>query len=234
MTATVLQTPLHARRASLVGLVASAVLAALLSLYTTVVEARPNVHREGVQVEGLIGGSNCMPGLAACEANNAVLSGATRGSVGGGVALGWRARPWVLVGAMYRGGMFRPDYEIVGFDSYQGAAQHSVYAVLRPILPVWRFDLGVNLAPGYSRQVFWYGGATRDYTQGFSFAVGPVVDLYVGKHVFLGFEADFLLNAHRRVCAQRSDGTVCVEHETRYRNPVHQAIYGLHIGFNAG
>jgi hypothetical protein len=197
-------------------------------------QARPDVHRKGAQIEGLIGGSNCIPGRQQCRSDSPVLNGVTRGSVGGGVALGWRARPWILVGAMYRGGMFRPDYEIIGGRDYSSGEQHSAYAFLRPIIPVWRFDLGVNLAPGYSRQIFHLDDGDQDYTQGFSFMVGPVVDIFVTKHFFLGFEADFIFNAHRGVCERRGDRTSCVVTEDWHLNPVHQAIYGLHLGATFG
>lgn len=190
--------------------------------------------REGAQVEALVGGSNCLPGRAACKAGNDTLNGATRGAVGGGVAVGWRARRWMFVGAAYRGGMLRPDYEIVGGGSYERAAQHSILPVVRPILPVWRFDLGLNLAPGYSRQTFHREGRDRDYTHGLAFGVGPVVDLYVTKRFFLGFQADFIFNAHRNVCEVRASATPCVQHAERHPNPVHQAIYGLHLGLTTG
>lgn len=197
-------------------------------------DAKPDVKREGVQVEGLIGGSNCLPGRAACKADNATLRGATRGAIGGGVSVGWRARRWMYVGAMYRGGMFRPDYEIIGGPAYDRAAQHSFLGVVRPIIPLWRFDLGLNLAPGYSRQTFTLDDRNKDYTQGFAFGVGPVVDLYVTKRLFLGFEADFIFNAHKNVCEVRGASTACIQHAERHPNPVHQAIYGLHLGITTG
>lgn len=222
--------PAHRRPNALLRGVLAAV---SLSLVPSVAAAKPRVSRQGLQVEGLIGGSNCLPGRAACRTDSATLSGATRASIGGGAALGWRARPWLLVGAMYRGGGFRPDYEIVGGGTYSRGAQHSAFGFVRPILPIWRLDIGVNLAPGYSRQIFGYSGGDQDYTQGFAFALGPVVDIFVTKHVFVGFQADFILNAHRRVCEVRDRTTQCVESSQRYPNPVHQAIYGFHFGFTA-
>lgn len=188
--------------------------------------------RGGAQIEGLIGGSNCLPGRASCTPNNDTLSGTTRGAVGGGVLLGWRAFRWMTFGVAYRGGMFRPDYELDYANRYTRGAQHSFFAVARPTIPIWRFDLGVNVAPGYSRQNFRYDNGDRDFTQGFSFMTGPVVDVYVTQRFFLGFEADFIFNAHRDVCNVRGDSTNCTRYEERYPNPVHQAIYGLHLGFN--
>jgi hypothetical protein len=215
---------------SLGGLAAGA----LTALAAPPAQAHPDVAREGAQIEGLIGGSNCIPGRAQCRADNPTLNGATRGAVGGGVAIGWRARRWFLLGAMYRGGMFRPDYEIGGTPDYVRGEQHSVYGFVRPILPIWRIDLGVNLAPGYSRQIFRLSGGDQDYTQGFSFMVGPVVDIFVTRHFFLGFEADFLFNAHRKVCQQRGNDLDCVVSDERHLNPVHQAIYGFHLGATFG
>lgn len=191
-------------------------------------------RREGLQVEGLIGGSNCLPGRASCTPNNATLSGTTRGAVGGGALLGWRARRWMTLGVAYRGGMFRPDYELDYANNYTHGAQHSVFGVFRPTIPIWRLDLGVNVAPGYSRQIFRYNNGDQDFTQGFAFMTGPVIDLYLTKRFFLGFEADFIFNAHKNVCNVRGNSTNCVHYESRYPNPVHQAVYGLHIGFNAG
>lgn len=197
--------------------------------------ARPNVVRSGGQVDGLIGGSNCIPGRAQCRSDNPTLNGATRGSVGGGVSIGWRARRWLAFGAMYRGGHLRPRYEITGLDAnYRQGAQHSIMAYVRPILPIWRFDLGLNLAPGYSRQIFYLSDDARDYTQGFVFMVGPSIDIFVTRRLFLGFEADFLFNAHGDVCEKRGSTRTCVETEDRHLAPVHQAIYGFHIGATFG
>lgn len=205
-----------------------------LGLFPTSVAAKPDVAREGLQIEGLIGGSNCLPGRAACRSDNPRLSGVTRGAIGGGAAVGWRAWPFLFVGVMYRGGMFRPDYELVDGRRYGSGVQHSAFVVARASIPIWRFDLGLSVAPGYSHQTFRYEGGARDYTQGFALAVGPVVDIFVARHLFVGFEADFIFNAHRRVCEVRSGSTACTTSRDRYPTPVHQAIYGLHVGFTAG
>lgn len=197
--------------------------------------ARPKVARSGLQVDGLIGGSNCIPGRAQCRSDNPVLNGVTRGSVGGGVAIGWRAMKWLSFGAMYRGGHLRPRYEVLGLDqSYRQGAQHSIMGYIRPTLPVWRFDIGLNLAPGYSRQIFYLRNGDQDYTQGFVFMVGPSVDIFVTRRLYMGFEADFLFNAHGDVCEKRGSTTSCIESEDRHLAPVHQAIYGFHIGMSFG
>ncbi|MCR9159185.1 MAG: hypothetical protein ACE37F_09300 [Nannocystaceae bacterium] len=205
--------------------------AAALALAPSTADAKP--ARSGIQVEGLIGGSNCIPGRADCTPDSDTLNGTTRGAVGGGVLLGWRALRWMTLGVAYRGGMFRPDYELQFDNAYARGSQHSVFAVARPTIPIWRFDLGLNVAPGYSRQIFRYEGGDQDFTQGFAFMTGPVVDVYLTQRFFLGFEADFIFNAHRDVCNVRGSSTECVRYEERYPNPVHQAIYGLHIGFNS-
>ncbi len=204
--------------------------ASAVALVAAPAEAAP--AREGAQIEGLIGGSNCLPGRAECSPDNDTLSGTTRGAVGGGALVGWRALRWMTLGVAYRGGMFRPDYELDYANAYTRGAQHSVFAVFRPTIPIWRLDLGVNVAPGYSRQIFRYDNGDQDFTQGFSFMTGPVVDVYLTDRFFLGFEADFIFNAHKDVCNRRGSSTACVRYEERYPNPVHQAIYGLHIGFN--
>lgn len=207
-------------------------LALAASLIPATAQAAPS--RRGLQVEGLIGGSSCIPGKADCRSDNAILDGRTETSVGGGVAIGWRAARWLMLGGMYRGGAMNPQYELASENAYDWGAQHSVFGVIRPILPIWRFDLGLSLAPGWSRQAFRLGGDDFDYTQGFSFLVGPSVDIFVAKHVFLGVEADFIFNAHGEVCERRGNSTQCLRAQDRHLAPVHQAIYGFHLGFTIG
>ena len=187
-------------------------------------------ERNGGQLEGMIGGAACMPGRAPCRYDNELLSGNTAASFGTGLTFGWRARRWFLLGAMYRLGMFDPNYS--GEDSsYRYAAQHTVAVVMRPILPVWRFDLGLNLAPGYSRQVFRYEGSSdRDWSQGFAMTVGPTIDFFITRRFFLGAEVDFIFNTQRRVCMQRGGTEVCGTNQERQVAPTHQALFGLHIG----
>lgn len=197
-----------------------------------IASAAPEIERNGAQIEGLLGGSSCLPGRAQCRRDNDTLHGITRGSFGGGVAVGWRATRWLLVGATYRYGLFRPDYVTVGLPAdYARGSQHTIAAMLRPILPVWRFDLGLNLAPGYSRQTFVYDNGYRDFTQGFAFMAGPVIDVFVTKRFFIGFQADFIFNVHQKVCQRRGSDKICVAGQRdRDLAPVNQAVYGLHLG----
>lgn len=191
-------------------------------------------ERNGAQLEGMIGGAGCIPGRAPCRYDNEVFSGYTGPSFGTGATLGWRAQRWFMLGAMYRLGMFDPDYS--GQDSsYRYAAQHTVAVVMRPILPVWRFDLGLNVAPGFSRQVFRYEGSQdRDYSQGFSMTVGPTIDLFITQRFFIGAEVDFIFNTQRRVCMERGDTNLCQLSPERQVAPTHQALFGLHLGGTIG
>lgn len=191
-------------------------------------------ERNGVQLEGMIGGAACIPGRAPCRYDTDLFSGYTQPSFGTGVTLGWRARRWLLLGTAYRLGMFQPNYD--GPDSdYRYAAQHTVAVVLRPIIPVWRFDLGFNIAPGFARQVFRYDGSSdRDYSQGFAMMVGPTIDLFLTRRFFIGAEVDFIFNTQRRVCMQRGDTQVCETNPERQVAPTHQALFGLHLGGTFG
>jgi len=190
--------------------------------------------REGVQLEGLIGGSACMPGRAPCRYEDELFTGNTRPSFGMGATLGWRARRWFLLGAAYRLGMFDPSYSGDSSD-YSYAAQHTVAFVMRPIIPIWRFDLGLNVAPGFGRQVFHYqGSADRDWSQGFSMMVGPTIDVFITKRFFIGGEVDFIFNTQRRVCSERGRSEVCSNDPERSVAPTHQALFGLHLGGTFG
>jgi hypothetical protein len=191
-------------------------------------------ERRGFQLEGMIGGSGCMPGQAPCRYQDDLFSGHTQPGLGVGATLGWRARKWFFLGAMYRLGTFQPNYD--GPDSnYRYAAQQTVALVLRPILPIWRFDLGLNVAPGYSRQVFRYDRSSdRDWSQGFSMMIGPTIDVFITDRFFLGAEVDFILNTQRRSCLQRGDTEVCSNNPERQVAPTHQALFGLHLGGTIG
>lgn len=191
-------------------------------------------ERRGFQLEGMIGGAGCIPGRAPCRYEGDLFNGYTRPGLGVGGTLGWRARRWFFLGAMYRLGMFAPNYN--GLDSnFRYAAQHTVALVLRPILPIWRFDLGLNLAPGYSRQVFRYDRSNdRDWTQGFSMMVGPTIDVFITDRFFLGAEVDFIFNTQRNLCIERGDSQQCVNDPERPLAPTHQALFGLHLGGTFG
>jgi hypothetical protein len=209
--------------------------AALVAIPATA-EAAPDVQRRGGQWEILVGGTGCIPGRADCKRDQVgVAIGTTRPSFGTGATLGWRAARFFMIGGAYRFGMFDPDYEVVetGID-YRVAYQHSAFLVLKPILPIWRFDLGLDLGPGYSRQVFRRSALDKDFSQGFAFLIGPSIDFFITQRVFLGGKVDFILNAHREVCEERSGSRNCARSERRHLAPVHQVLFGFHLGGTFG
>lgn len=195
---------------------------------------RDGVRREGIQLEGIIGGAGCLPGRAPCSYDTQLFSGYTAPSFGTGVTLGWRAAPWLLIGGLYRLGMFNPSYDGVG-AGYSVAMQHTVAGLVRPILPIWRLDLGFNIAPGYGRQAFYLGrNEDRDYTQGFSMLLGPTIDFWVLPRFFVGAEIDFIINTQRRVCRQRGQSDVCRMSPNNQVAPTHQSVFGFHLGGTFG
>lgn len=199
-----------------------------------VASAKPRVTRKGGQWGVMLGGSACIPGTKTkCSRDDLTdvgVAGKTRPSFGMGVELGYRLNKWVFLGAAYNLGFLSPDYEIVDEPEYDLALQNSVYAVIRPSVPVWRFDFGADIAPGFSRLAFRRKGGDKDYSQGFSFKVGPVIDIFITKRIFLGAKLSFLFNAHGKTCEQRGNQTTCVDHEDKHLTPIHQMLFGLHVG----
>ena len=199
-------------------------------------EARPNIRRKGGQFGVLLGGAACVPGKAKCardsvSSGGVTVDGRTRPSFGLGAELGYRFNRHVFVGAAYNLGFFDTAYEVSGFSNYKRGFQNSVFGVVRPILPAWRFDFGLGLGPGFSRQTFVYeNGDDRDYSQGFAFKIAPTIDLFLTDRIFLGAKLDLLLNGHRKTCRQRNDTTTCQSTDDTDLAPVHQMIFGLHVG----
>jgi hypothetical protein len=223
----------HAISRPLINLVLPLLAAITVYLFGTS-RAWSEPARAGGQWEILGGATACLDGRVDCELETPEGSGRALPSFGGGVSLGWRVTRWLQIGGVYRFGMFQPDYDVVVDDDYRFAYQHSVYAFARPILPIWRFDFGINVGPGFSRQVFRRDWRSYDASSGFSFLVGPVVDVYLTDTLFIGIEVDFLLNAHDEVCDRRPDTRACASPDTDDVAPVHQVIYGLHLGGNFG
>ncbi|MCA9714928.1 MAG: hypothetical protein KC468_09595 [Myxococcales bacterium] len=212
--------------------------------------AKPNVKRKGGQAEVTFGGSLCIPSAADCGSADDVV-GKTGPGIGLGVTLGYRPHRSFFFGAAYNLGFFNPDYRLTEpldanmLDIYKNAYQNSVFGVLRGILPLWRFDLGIELAPGWSRQTFNIGDAgyrieldsgevvsvTKEYSQGFALKTAPVIDIYITRQLFLGAKLDFIWNFHGKVCFQHDEGstTTCYDREGNQAS-VHQMIFGLHIG----
>jgi hypothetical protein len=194
--------------------------------------ANADENRRGLQLEGMIGGAGCIPGRAPCHQDNDVLDGKTLPSFGVGGAIGIRPVKWFMIGALYRWGMFHPGYSTGDGVDYTWGGQHTVALMLRPIIPIWRFDLGLNIAPGFGRQVFRREeGKDRDYSQGFAFLVGPVLDIFVTDNFFLGAEVDFIFNTQAKVCQRRGGDTTCFrESDQPTLTPTHQVLFGIHLG----
>jgi hypothetical protein len=208
--------------------------AALATVLTAARAEAAEPERRGGQLEGMIGGAGCIPGRAPCSYDTEPFNGTTQPSFGTGLTLGLRARRWLMIGGLYRLGMFHPDYDGEG-SNYRYAAQHTAAFLIRPILPVWRFDLGFNVAPGYARQVFRYDDSLdRDYSQGFAMMIGPTIDVFITRRFFLGAEIDFIFNTQRRVCMQRGGRETCAIHPERQVAPTHQSLFGLHLGGTFG
>lgn len=232
--------PLPSRRARAFGF--GLAIAAAIATFTSAgtAEARrprrqPDVVRKGGQWGVMLGGSMCIPGKAECsrdgiEDGGVTIDGAARPSFGMNGELGYRFNRFVFAGASYNLGFFDPTYEISNAGNYRRAFQNSIYAVIRPTLPLWRFDFGLGVGPGFSRQVFVRSRNDRDYSQGFSWVIAPSIDVFVSRRIFLGIKADLLFNAHAKTCHERGDSSSCVKTRTRDVAPVHQVIFGLHVG----
>ena len=197
--------------------------------------ARPNITRKGGQWGITMGGAACIPGKAKCARDNVqdggiTVDGRTRPSFGTGAELGYRFNKYIFAGAAYNLGFFDTSYEVTGFEQYKRGFQNSVYAVVRPTLPAWRFDFGLGLGPGFSRQTFTYENGDRDYSQGFSFKIAPTIDIFVSRRIFIGVKADLLLNGHGKTCRQRGNTSTCEATADSDLAPVHQTVFGLHIG----
>ncbi len=194
----------------------------------------PQIRRKGGQWSLLAGGAACLPGRASCSRKSTLggttVDGSTRPSLGTGAELGYRINDYVFVGASYRFGMFDMSFVNPDGQPYEFGYQHSIYGVVRPSIPLWRFDLGLNLGAGFSKQVFRLPGDDRDYSAGFSGLVGPTLDLFISDRVFVGARFDLLLNAQGDVCQQRGGQTLCAAAQDTDAGPVHQMLFGLNVG----
>ncbi len=214
---------------------AAAVLLGGMTLASTAEARKPNVKRRGGQWGVMLGGAACIPGKAECARDSVseggvTVDGETRPSVGLGAELGYRFNRWAFLGASYNLGFFDASYEVENRSNYKRAYQNSIYGIFRPSLSAWRFDFGLGMGPGFSRQVFVTENGDRDYSQGFSFKIEPTIDIFVTRRMFIGAKLDLLLNAHNKTCREEGDTTTCVATEARDVAPVHQMIFGLHVG----
>jgi hypothetical protein len=194
-------------------------------------EAKPDIVRKGGQWGVMLGGSACVPGKAKCSREEVSIDGKTRPSFGLGAELGYRFNKYVFLGAHYNFGLFDMDYEVTdGSSQYKRGYQNSIYGMVRPTLPAWRFDFGLGVGPGFSRQTFVRENGDKDYSQGFSFIISPSIDIWVSRRIFLGAKFDLLLNGHAKTCHKTGNTTNCVDTVARDLAPVHQMIFGLHLG----
>jgi hypothetical protein len=208
-----------------------------MTLAAGTAEAKPDIVRKGGQWGVMLGGSACIPGKAKCGRDSVTdggitIDGKTRPSFGLAGELGYRFNKWVFLGAHYNFGLFDMDYEVTGTGAqgYKRGYQNSIYAMVRPTLPAWRFDFGLGVGPGFSRQTFVFENGDKDYSQGFSFIISPSIDIWVSRRIFLGVKADLLLNGHAKTCHKVGNMTECIDTVSRDVAPVHQTIFGLHIG----
>lgn len=193
-----------------------------------------DVKRRGGQAEVMMGGSLCIPSRADCKTATDVI-GKTGPSMGLGFTLGFRPLRSLMIGAAYNAGFFNPDYlTAANSDAFRLAYQNSVYAVIRGIIPVWRFDFGLEIGPGWSRQAFvTRPGALpydKQFSQGFSLKTAPVINLYVTRQFFIGAKIDFLWNFHGEVCTQTGGSRACLRKATDDQASVHQMIVGVNLG----
>ena len=206
---------------------------AILALAPDSAHARkPNVKRKGGQAEMLFGASACIPGKGECR-DDTNLDGRTGPLVGFGVNAGWRAHPSFFLGAGYSVGWFEPDYELNDQEAFARAYQNSLFVILRGYIPLWRFDIGLEVSPGWSRQVFKpaTSGVPTVYSQGFALRPGLSVDIWLGRQIFLGAKVDTIFNFHSDQCERSGNDYSCsVSTIDGDIARVHQLMGGIHIG----
>ena len=217
------------------------VLAGSLSILTLVAltpssASAADVKRRGGQVEGTFGASLCIPGKGDCKSADDV-SGKTGPSFGMGFMVGFRPIKYLLIGGAYNLGFFNPDYKNGPADIYKSAYQNSLFGVVRAIIPIWRIDLGLEVAPGWSRQTFkvkeGFASALfgdKVYSQGFALKTAPVVDIFITRQFFVGAKVDFIFNFHKQVCSSSGGSSGCKTLEDNNQASVHQMLVGVHVG----
>jgi len=195
-----------------------------------------DMKRRGGQVEGTFGASLCIPGKGDCKSADDV-SGKTGPSFGMGFLIGFRPIKYLLIGGAYNLGFFNPDYKDGAADVYKSAYQNSVFGVVRAIIPIWRVDIGLELAPGWSRQTFKVreGLASaflgdKVYSQGFALKTAPVVDIFITRQFFVGAKVDFIFNFHKQVCSASGSTSGCTTADDNKQASVHQTLVGVHLG----
>jgi hypothetical protein len=184
--------------------------------------------RRGGQAEAMVGPSACIPGKGECK--DEVL-GSTSPSVGMAIDVGWRAHPSFFIGAGYGIGWFNPTWETTTGREFRNAYNQGVFGILRAYIPIWRIDIGFELAPGWSRQTFVStGSGNRNYSQGFALRPGLSLDIWLGQRVFIGGKLDAIFNFHKETCLKTSSMRDCSIGERARETRVHQLIGGVHVG----
>lgn len=206
-----------------------------LFLAPAVAHAGPKVKRKGGQGDIAAGATFCVSGQSDCTKTGSLASGSTGPMLGLNANLGYRFNKWFFLGAGYAAGWFNPDFKEGGTDLYKSGWQQGVFAVPRFILPIWRFDFGLEPGLGFSRQAFRVADGSplqydKEYTQGFAFRPGLTADIFVGRQVFLGARVDITLNAHSKHCIEDSSSVSCDKFQSNDVAGVHQGFVGLHFG----
>jgi hypothetical protein len=184
--------------------------------------------RKGGQAELLAGASACIPGRGDCKADGL---GRTAPSFGMAFDLGWRAHRTFFIGGGYSVGWFNPTWELDNQAQFRSAFQQGVFGILRAYIPIWRIDIGFEVAPGWSRQTFVAAsGNDRTYTQGFALRPGLSFDIWLGRRLFVGAKLDTIFNFHRELCVKTRSERNCTIEDAPRQSRVHQLIGGLHIG----
>jgi hypothetical protein len=212
-------------------LLAAGLAAGLFALAPTDAHARGGKNkpkRKGGQAEVMVGASACVPGKGECKDETL---GSTKPSVGMAFDIGWRAHPAFFIGAGYGIGWFNPTWETATGREFRSAYNQGVFGILRAYIPIWRIDIGFEVAPGWSRQTFVNkGGGARNYSQGFALRPGLSLDIWLGRHVFIGAKVDFIFNFHNENCLKTSSMRDCTIGDDFRQTRVHQLIGGVHVG----
>jgi hypothetical protein len=206
--------------------------AALAAFATPSLAEAGEPKRSGGQVDILLGGSGCIPARGDCKFEDGTRM--TRPSAGLGFDIGWRAHKAFFLGAGYTVGWFTPTWRVGDRNDreFRNAYQQGAFLVLRAYIPVWLFDIGFELSPGWSQATFVAEGSNlRQLSHGFALRPGMSFDVRLGRHLYIGARVDFMVNFHSRFCT--ADGSrECGAQPTIRQLPVHQVIGGVHFGAN--
>jgi hypothetical protein len=187
--------------------------------------------RKGGQAEVMIGAAACVPGKGDDCNDETFGLGSTKPSFGMALNIGWRAHPAFFIGAGYGIGWFNSTWEGSTFYAlapYRTAYDQGVFGILRTYIPIWRIDIGFEIAPGWTRQTFVYTG--RRYSQGFALRPGLSLDIWVSRRLFVGAKLDFIFNFHSEICHKSSTTHECRDFRYSSDTRVHQLMGGVQVG----